>query len=162
MTDVVMPNSRSPNYAAGVTAALAGELAFLLLVTAVAIGQKMDPWQPSRMAATLLLGPAAMQPPGFVIEDVLVGLGMHAGMAVLVGVLYALLLPRLGLSPIAGGMVTGMLLYVLGFWLLPVLFPGWLAPFWLPPSGKVMQALAHLFYGFVFGWVYARRAKVTA
>ena len=107
----------------------------------VAIVQKSDPWGPSRMAAALLLGPEAVQPAGFVIGDVLAGLALHGGMAVLVGVLYALLLPRFRLSPITGGVATGMILYAFGFWVLPLLFPKWLSPFWLPLSGKFMQAL---------------------
>lgn len=151
--------SHSPAYGDGIVAALFAEAAFLLMMTAAALLMGMDAWQPSRMAGALVLGPAAMVPAGFDAGDVLTGLGMHAGMAVLVGLLYALLLPRLRLSPIAGGILTGMLLYLFGFWVLPLLFPEWLAPFWVPTSGKILQAVTHTFYGVVFGWVYARRVQ---
>jgi hypothetical protein len=95
-------------------------------------------------------------PPGFVPGDVGIGFLMHRVLGVPVGLIYAALLPRLRLSPVAGGLVTGALLYGRGFWLLPQLFPRWLSPFWLPPTGRALQAAAHAVYGVVFGAVYAR------
>lgn len=53
-----------------------------------------------------------------------------------------------------GGLITGAVLYALGFWVLPLLFPVGLAPFWLPPLGKLLQAMAHAVYGVVFGFAY--------
>jgi hypothetical protein len=47
-------------------------------------------------------------------------------------------------------------LYLLGFWALPLLFPVWLSPFWLPPMGRALQAVAHAVYGVVFGVAYRR------
>lgn len=146
-------------YGAGVIAALTAEAAFIVMVTLVTLLRGMDPWMPSRMAGALILGPGAVQPAGFVAPDVAVGLALHAGMAVVVGLLYAALLPRVGVSPITGGIITGMLLYAFGFWILPLLFPSWLAPFWLPPLEKLLQAIAHIAYGVIFGWAYARLTR---
>jgi hypothetical protein len=101
-----------------------------------------------------LLGPAAVQPPGFVPGDVLIGLLMHLWLGILVGLVYARLLPRLRISPVAGGLTTGAVLYGLGFWVLPQLFPSWLSPFWLPPTGRALQAAAHAAYGVVFGFAF--------
>lgn len=144
------------NYSAGVMASLVAEAVFIVMAAMVSWIRGMDPWMVTRVPAAFLLGPAAVQPPGFVAGDVLLGLLMHLWMGILVGLIYAALLPRLGLSPVAGGLITAVVLYLMGFWLLPLLFPVWLAPFWLPPVGKVLQALAHAVYGVVFGLAYSR------
>ncbi|MGH7465877.1 MAG: hypothetical protein ACREK1_11925, partial [Longimicrobiales bacterium] len=73
----------------------------------------------------------------------------------------AALLPRVGVSPVTGGIMAGMLLYVFGFWILPLLFPSWLAPFWLPPLEKLLQGIAHVAYGIVFGWAYGGLNRST-
>lgn len=144
------------SYRAGVLASLLAEAVFIAMVAMVSWVRGMDPWMVTRMPAAFLLGPAAVQPPGFVTGDVLIGMLLHLWMGILVGLLYAALLPRLGISPVTGGLITGVLLYVAGFWLLPLLFPVWLAPFWLPPAGKMLQAMAHAVYGVVFGLAFAR------
>ena len=113
----------------------------------------------TRVPASFLLGPDAVQPPGFVPADVAIGLAMHLVMGILVGIIYAALLPRLGVSPLAGGLITAAVLYGLGFWLLPQFFPEWLAPFWLPPTGRALQAVAHVFYGLVFGTTFSHLAS---
>jgi hypothetical protein len=71
-------------------------------------------------------------------------------------VIYAALLPRLGVSAVAGGLITAATLYTRGFWILPLLFPVWLAPFWLPAPGRALQEVAHAVYGIVFGWAFRR------
>lgn len=102
------------------------------------------------------MGPDAIQRPGFVLEDVGAGMAMHFLLAVIVGVIYTALLRRIGVSPISGGLITAAVLYLLGFWALPLAFPTWLAPFWLPPTGRALQAAAHGAYGVVFGFAYGR------
>jgi hypothetical protein len=143
-------------HAAGIAASLAAEAVFIALVASIAGLRGKDPWGVTRVPASFLLGPEAIRPPGFVPGDVGLGIFLHLALGVLVGVLYAVFLPRLGVTPIAGGLIAGGVLYALGFWLLPILFPDWLAPFWLPPDGRALQALAHVVYGVVFGLVYER------
>lgn len=145
---------RRLDYRAGVAASLVAETVFMIMVAAVALVRGMDPWMVTRMPASFLLGPAAVHPPGFVPGDVLIGLLMHLWLGILVGLLFAALVPRLRLSPVVAGLIAGALLYGLGFWLLPQLFPHWLAPFWLPPTGRALQAVAHAVYGLVFGYAY--------
>lgn len=147
-----------PHYSAGVGASLIAEAVFIGTVAMVALVRGMDPWRVSRMPGALVLGPSAVGPPGFVAGDVVLGLLMHLWLGILVGLLYAALLPRLGLSPLAGGLIAAAILYALGFWALPLFFPAWLAPFWLPPVGRALQAAAHAVYGVVFGLSYRRLA----
>ena len=153
---------RQPPYQAGIAASLIAEAAFIMMVMMVAWARSKDPWMVTRVPASFLLGPDAVQPPGFVPGDVAIGLAMHLALGIIVGIIYAALLPRLGLSPLVGGLVTAAVLYGLGFWLLPQLFPEWLAPFWLPPTGRALQAVAHVFYGLVFGIAYRRLAPVQS
>ncbi len=147
-----------PRFAAGIAASLAAEAVFALMVAAVSALRGMDPWRVVRMPASFVAGPSAVEPPGLVAGDVAAGLAMHVGLAVLVGVVYAALLPRVGVSPVAGGLIAGAVLYALGFWILPLSFPTWLAPFWLPPAGKALQAVAHAVYGVAFGVAFRRLA----
>lgn len=144
------------SYSAGVAASLIAEAVFIAMVMMVSLIRRKDPWMVTRVPASFLLGPDAVQPPGFVPGDVLLGLTMHAAMAVAVGLIYAALLPRVGVSPVAGGLITAAILYAMGFWVLPLLFPVWLAPFWLPPVGRMLQAVAHVVYGVAFGLAYKR------
>lgn len=144
------------SYSAGVAASLAAEAVFVLMVMLVAWLRDKDPWMVTRVPGSFLLGPDAVQPHGFVPADVLIGLLMHLWLAILVGLVYASLLPRLRLSPVAGGLAAGAVLYALGFWILPLLFPAWLSPFWLPPAGRALQAMAHAAYGVALGWTFAK------
>ena len=146
---------RSPDYRAGVWAALGAEAVFIAVVATMAVARGRDPLMVLRILATFVLGPEAVQPSGSIGGAVAIGLLIHLLMSVVVGVIYATLLPRLRISPVAGGLITGAVLYTLGFWVLPLLFPAWLLPFWLPPTGKLLQAVAHAGYGWVFGRTFA-------
>lgn len=154
----VTPRGRRPDpaYSAGVAASLIAEAAFIAMVAMVSLLRGMDPWMVARMPASVILGPAAMEPSGFVPGDVVLGLLMHLWLAILVGLVFAALLPRLRISAVVGGLIAGAVLYVLGFWILPTLFPHWLDPFWLPPLENALQAVAHAIYGWVFGASYER------
>lgn len=152
----MVPNRMS--YAAAVAASLIAEAVFIAMVAIVSAMRGMDPWMVVRAPGSFLLGPEAVQPPGLVPLDVIIGMLMHVVLGILMGLIYAALLPRLRISPITGGLIAGAVLYALGFWMLPMLFPVWLSPFWLPPAGKMLQALAHAVYGVTFGIAYRRLA----
>lgn len=126
----------------------------MVMVAGVAWWREQSPWQVVKMPATFLLGPQAVLPAGFAPQDIALGLAAHLGASILVGVLFAWALPRLCLAPLTGGLLLGGLLYLFGFWVLPLLFPHWLAPFWLPPPERALQALAHAVYGVIFGLTY--------
>ncbi len=119
----------------------------------------MSPWKVVKIPATFLLGPEAVDPVGFVLGDVLVGIGVHIGASV-VGMLFAWSLPRLRLAPLWSKLLGAGPLYLFGFWILPLLFPRWLSPYWLPPVGRLLQVMAHVFYGVVLGITYSRQGFV--
>lgn len=147
---------RSRRYGAGVAASLIAEAAFMMMVAMVSGVRGMDPWKVARVPGSFLLGPAAVEPAGFVVGDVLIGLLLHIWLGIVVGLIYAALLPALEIPAIAGGLIAGAALYALGFWALPLLFPAWLAPFWLPAVDRALQAMAHAIYGIVFGFAFER------
>lgn len=144
-------------YGAGIGASLVAEAAFVLFTMPILAAMGKDSWAVVRMPAAMVVGPEAMLPPGWAPVDILLGAAMHAGMAILVGVLYAVLLPRIGVSAVAAGLMAGATLYVVGFFVLPALFPEWLAPFRMSPVMHLVQIVMHGIYGFVFGWSYRRR-----
>lgn len=145
-----------PRYAAGITASLIAEAVFIAVNMPILAVMGKDAWAVARMPASLVAGPSVMEPPGFVPADVLLGLGMHVALGILVGVVYAVLLPRLGVSPIVGGLIAGAVLYLLGFLLLPAVFPDWLAPFRVPPLMHMIEIITHAIYGVVFGLAFRR------
>lgn len=151
-----MDTRAHPHYRAGVAASLIAEAVFIAMVMMVSWVRGRDPWMVTRMPGSILSGPDAVKPPGFVPGDVIIGMLSHLWLGILVGLIFALLRPRLGVSPVVGGLITGGVLYALGFWILPLAFPEWLSPFWLPPTEKVLELFAHAVYGWVFGTAFAR------
>lgn len=145
-----------PRYAAGITASLIAEAVFIAVNMPILAVMGKDVWAVARMPGSLVAGPSVMEPPGLVPADVLLGLGMHASLGILVGLVYAALLPRLGVSPIAGGLIAGAVLYLFGFIILPAVFPGWLAPFRVPPLMHMIEIITHAVYGVVFGLAFRR------
>lgn len=148
-----------PRYAAGITASLIAEAVFIAVNMPILAAMGKDVWAVARMPGSLVAGPSVMEPPGLVPADVLLGLGMHAALGVLVGLVYAALLPRLGVSPITAGLIAGAVLYLFGFLILPAVFPGWLAPFRVPPLMHVIEIITHAVYGVVFGLAFRRLAE---
>ncbi len=145
-----------PRYAAGITASLIAEAVFIAVNMPILAVMGKDAWAVARMPASLVAGPSVMEPPGFAPADVLLGLGMHVALSILVGVVYAVLLPRLGVSRLVGGLIAGAVLYLLGFVLLPAVFPDWLAPFRVPPLMHMIEIITHAVYGVVFGLAFRR------
>jgi hypothetical protein len=149
----------SPDFAAGIAASLTAEAAFLATMMGLARMQEKDPWKVTRASASLGFGPEVAEPPGFVPGDVARGLSMHLTYSVIAGGLYAALLPRLRLTPVQGGLVTGGVLYALGSYILPETLGEWVEPMQKSPKEKAMTAVVHAFYGVVFGLTYRNRIK---
>lgn len=141
---------------AGVSAAVLAEVVFTALVFGMRVLRGLDPWAAVKVPASFLIGPEAVRPVGFVPGDVALGVLAHLFFAGVVGSIYAAIVPRTALSPLAGGLLAGAILYGFGFWILPALFPDWLGPFSLPAEGRAGQALTHLVYGLALGFAYKR------
>ena len=149
-------NRRSPRYAAAIAASLVAETAFVALMMALMAARGKDPWKITRASASLVFGPEVAEPRGFVPGDVARGLSMHVTYSMIAGGLYAALLPRLRLTPVQGGLVTGGVLYALGSYILPATLGDWVEPMKKSPKEKAMTAVTHAFYGVVFGLAYKK------
>jgi type III secretory pathway component EscT len=68
-------------------------------------------------------------------------------------------LPRLRLSAVQAGLVTGGVLYALGSYILPATLGDWVEPMMKSPQEKAMTAVTHAFYGVVFGLAYEKLTK---
>lgn len=132
---------------AGVIAALAFAV-FETLMYAVALGQ--SPWVPTRMAAAILLGPAALEASG--------PPGLQVAMAALfvnfvLGILYALILSLIirglpqGPAMITGGLF-GVLIYLVNFFWFDAVYP------WVAEAQNYVSAIGHGLFGFVLAWSY--------
>jgi hypothetical protein len=141
-------------YGAGVAATLVAEAAFVALTMGLIKARGKDPWEPTRASASLVFGPKVARPPGFVPGDVARGLSMHVTYSLIAGVIYAALLPRLRLSPVRGGLITGEVLYSLGSVILPATLGEWVEPMKKSPKENAVQVLTHAFYGVILGAVY--------
>lgn len=150
---------RPPDYRAGITASLVAEVAFIGIMMGLMAARGEDPWKVTRASASLVFGPSVAEPSGFVPGDVAKGLSMHVTYSVIAGGLYAALLPRLRLTPIQGGLVTGGVLYALGSYILPETLGEWVEPMQKSPKEKAMTAVMHAFYGVVFGLTYKNLIK---
>ena len=142
------------DYGSGIAASLGAEVVFMAIMMGLSKAQGKDPWHITRAPASLVMGPAATHPPGFYAPDVTRGLAMHAILSVLVGAAYVELLKRSNLSPVAGGVITGEVLYTLGTYILPNVFPRWLSPMAKSKKERVVAAGTHALYGITFGLFY--------
>jgi hypothetical protein len=139
------------DYGSAVAASLIAEGAFVALTMGLMAARGNDPWKPTRASASLVFGPEVARPAGFVPGGVALGLGMHVAYSVVAGGAYAALRPRLGLSPVPAGLVTGGVVYALGSFIVPAALGSWVEPMKKSKKEKGMAALTHAFYGVVFG-----------
>lgn len=146
-------------YASAIAASLGAEVVFVGVTMGLSQLQGKDPWHITRAPASLLVGPAATHPAGFHASDVALGLAMHLVLGVLVGVAYAELLRRFPLPPVVAGLLAGGLLYTLGTYVLPELFPYWFSPMEKGPRERGMAAATHALYGLAFGLLYGAFRK---
>lgn len=84
---------------------------------------------------------------------------MHVIYSAIAGVLYAALLPRLRLTPVQGGLLTGGVLYGLGSYVLPAALGDWVEPMMKSPKEKAMTAVTHAFYRVMLGLAYEQLSK---
>ena len=147
--------AQSFHYTAGVVASLFAEVVFTALGVAISALRKEDVWGTVKMPGALVLGSDRTQTGSWLTSEIGVGILMHVLLAVLVGIIYSALLPRLRISPTSGGVAAGLILYLLGVWILPAAFPNWLTSWRVPLIDRAIELVTHLIYGVVFGMAYS-------
>ena len=146
---------QSVHYTAGVVASLFAEVVFTVLGVAISALRNEDVWSTVKMPGTLVLGSDRTQTGSLLTSEIGVGILVHVLLAVLVGMIYSALLPHLRISPISGGVATGLILYLLGLWILPAAFPHWLSSWRVPLIDLLIELGTHAIYGVVFGMTYS-------
>jgi hypothetical protein len=140
--------------AGGIAGFVAGiAMGLVALVIGTGYGAEMDFWTPLKHVAAVVYGDAANQP-GFDLGPVVVAALIHSGMAILLGVLFAVLYRRvlqlpfqLGLPFLMGG-VYGIAIAGAADLALPVLNQQ------MAGAEKPAFVLAHFVYGVVLGLAY--------
>lgn len=146
------------NWKAGIAAGVIAGVVFLMLemvlVWAVA-GQ--SPWGPPRMMAAIVIGKGVLPPPAdFNLVIMMVAMMVHFGMSVVLGLVFGWLVSRGKFSllqVIIFGVVFGLLIYFIGFYLMTPVFP------WFAMARGAITIFAHAMFGLVLGWVYYLSAK---
>lgn len=139
------------DWRAAVIGALAGAIAFLLVIAIVlplTTGGTL--WAFFRYLASILLGDSILPPPaGFDITAVLTGLLVHLVLSLLYGAILALIIHRWGLVVgLIGGALFGLAIYAINIFTFTLLFD-W---FYVLRSWPIL--LAHVLFGAVTGFVY--------
>lgn len=139
----------------GAIAGLAGGLAMSIVAAIISLSLGNDIWLEAKQIAALVYGRAAIAQPGFILGPVVVGTLLHFAMAALLGALFGIVTRRLlrltsdfG-TPVLAGLIYGMLIWLLAYFLiLPVLNPVLLETY--APSFIIQ----HIVYGAVTGLFY--------
>jgi hypothetical protein len=139
----------------GALAGLVGGAAMSSVAALLAAAYGYDGWFQLKVIASLALGPAAVEQPGFAAIPVLAGLAIHLVVATLLGTLFAIVTRRMlrlpsdfGM-PAMTGLVFGLILWLAAYLVVPALAPqlmGIYAPAFI---------IQHIVYGTVTGLVYS-------
>lgn len=157
-SDNIKPvTSQLPNIVGlgGAIAGLAGGLAMSIVAAIISLSLGNDIWLEAKQIAALVYGRAAVAQPGFIFGPVVVGTLLHFAMAALLGALFGIVTRRLlrltsdfG-TPVLAGLIYGMLIWLLSYFIiLPLLNPVLLETY--APSFIIQ----HIIYGAVTGLFY--------
>jgi hypothetical protein len=139
----------------GALAGLGGGLAMAIAGAVISVSLGGDIWLEAKQIAAVLYGPAVVAQPGFVAGPVIVGTLLHLLVSTVLGAIFGIMTRRvLHLTsdfgtPLMAGLIYGMLIWVLGYFVvLPLVNPLLLETY---APAFVIQ---HLIYGAVTGLLY--------
>jgi hypothetical protein len=140
----------------GAIAGLGGGLAMAIVAAMLTRALGQDIWHQPKVIASLVYGPGATAQPGFVAGPVLVGTLIHLAVSALLGALFGigtrriLLLPSDFGTPVMAGLVYGLLIWLVAYFIVvPTLSPR-LLEIYVPAF--IVQ---HIIYGTVTGLLYS-------
>ena len=158
----------------GLAGAVAGLLAgavMVLLSPILALISGIDIWLPPKLIAATIMGPAALDTPGFALQPILIGALIHFVTSVLLGFAFGLFFNRLmhlpteyGM-PLMVGLAYGVVIFMLAYgFVLPAVNPI-LRDFLVPPflaQNIVFGVCVGLFYTWLRPKPYDEHAGVRA
>ena len=144
-------------WVSGALAGLGGGIAMALIAAMISLVVGQDLWLEAKQIAAFLYGPAMASQSGFVAGPVLVGSLIHLVISAALGAVFGVLFGRvlhlptdIGV-PLLSGIIYGMLIWVLAYFIV------------LPLANSTLEAtyapafiIQHLVYGGVTGLIYTR------
>ena len=143
---------RDADWRAGLWAGLIAGLVDEALLAGMALLQGASPWSGMKASAAMALGPGVLEAPdAFSLKIVVAALAIHFALSMVLGIVAAALLRRHGAAAcLAIGVVYGLAVYTIDFFVFAPLYFPWLVP---------MRALAivpasHALFGLVLAAAY--------
>jgi len=141
-TDVVVSrNTRVIDWGPAISASVVAGLVFAVIEMALAWAVKgQSPWAPLHMIGAMGLGPDALAPADtFDLRIVSVAVAIHMALAVLYGVILALIVQRLNTAAaVVVGALYGLALYLINFYGFTWLYP------WFADARDWVSILSHV------------------
>jgi uncharacterized membrane protein YagU involved in acid resistance len=141
---------RKPDWVAGVWAGLIAGLVFLALeMILVPLLMDGSPWAPPRMIAAIAMGSDVLPPPAtFDAGVVAAALAVHFVLAILFGLVLAVIVALFNLDSSAGlifvvGAVFGLIIYFVNFYGMTAFFP------WFADARNWLSLTLHAVFGVV-------------
>ncbi|HET7031718.1 MAG TPA: hypothetical protein VFJ48_01240 [Casimicrobiaceae bacterium] len=147
------------NWSAALWASVISGLVFAALEMAlVPVFEGLSPWLPLHLIAAIGLGPDALSPANnFDLRIVSTAVAIHMGLAILYGMILALIIVRLDAGwAIVVGCVYGLVLYYINFYGFTRAFP------WFADARGGVSALTHIVQSGLMALLYklfARRSR---
>jgi hypothetical protein len=135
---------------------IAGAIFMMLEMIMVPVFLGGSPWAPPRMIAAIVLGKGVLPPPAtFDLVILMVAMVVHFALSIAFALILALFIARLGLgAALAVGAAFGLVLYLVNFYGMTAIFP------WFAMARNWVSVVAHILFGVIAAWSYARLAHV--
>ncbi len=135
----------------GLVAGLVFVIVEMILVPTVGGGSAFGP---PRMMAAIAMGEGVLPPPATFEPGIFIaGMVVHFILSAVLGVIFALVAPRVASSTgalVLVGAVFGLIVYLVNFYGMTAVFP------WFEMARGWITIVAHLVFGAVLGWWIAR------
>ena len=139
---------------------IAGAVFMMLEMVMVPLFVGGSPWGPPRMIAAIGMGKGVLPPPDtFALVPMIVAMAIHFMLAIVLAVVLALFVNRMGIGMAAlAGAVFGLAVYLINFYGLTAFFP------WFEMARNWISIFAHVMFGAVAALAYKwlQKSRVVA
>ena len=138
---------------------IAGAVFMMLEMVMVPMFLGGSPWGPPRMIAAIGMGKGVLPPPDtFALVPMVVAMAIHFMLAIVLAVVLALFVNRVGLGmAVLAGAVFGLVVYLINFYGLTAVFP------WFEMARNWVSIFAHMMFGAVaalsYKWLQNRKGR---
>ena len=138
---------------------IAGAVFMMLEMVMVPLFIGGSPWGPPRMIAAIGMGKGVLPPPDtFALVPMIVAMAIHFMLAIVLAVVLALFVNRVGLGmAVLAGAVFGLVVYLINFYGLTAFFP------WFEMARNWISIFAHMMFGAVaalaYKWLQNRKGR---